>query len=134
MYIGATTGSFLQFGELRFSSNVATFNTSNQFLTQFPQSGTIILGDNSAWGKYGVNQVLVSVQTPGGGYVLNNVSMSFTSGINKYNFVYSFSYNNLGAGHYHVKVFIQDANPKDFSNNPRCCGFVLSLTNFTISD
>ena len=95
------------------------------------QSGKI--GANTAWGKYGIKDALVSVYSPSNQLELTNKTMTFIAGHVGYNLYYDWTASGIQPGTYTLQVLIEDAHSKSTFNNPRCCGWVDFKTTFTVS-
>ena len=127
VYVGDMTGGVFELGQLRFSTAVGTFDLAGNPVSVIPPSGTVRLGANTAWGRAGINQTLVSVSPDFGkhrGAILVNATMSFLPGQTPYNLYFDWTYSGLAPGSYRMVVLIEDAHSKLSSSNPRCCGWV----------
>ena len=115
IYVGSSGGTFWQIGELKQSGAVATFTKSGVFLNSFPAGTTIMIGDDEAWGKYGMhNPLYVNITDPQGNFVLYNATMFFLPGkSSQHNFNMTWTIPaNAPQGKYKISVMAWDANPK----------------------
>jgi outer membrane protein assembly factor BamB len=132
LYFGDEEGNLTEVGSLRGGTAAGVFSGTS-FAKKFLPGTEVTLGANSAWGKFGINQSLVTVLDPNGNTLIDNQTMQFVPGIQSYNFVYKFT---LGAdaamGKYKVIMFIEDGHAKSGSNNPRCCGWIVDHSAFEV--
>jgi len=115
IYVGSSSGNFWQIGELKQSGAVATFTKSGVLQNSFTAGTTIMIGDDEAWGKYGMhNPLYVNITDPLGKSVLYNATMFFLPGTSsQHNFNMTWTIPTTAAhGKYKISVMAWDANPK----------------------
>lgn len=132
IYFCDSRGNLTEMGGIRGSTAIGTFGPSG-LTKKFIQGSEVLIGTNTAWGKYGINQSLVTITDPLGHLILINASMLFATGNPAYNFQYGLALGSSAAtGIYHVTVLVEDGNAKVGSANPRCCGWIVVKTTFKV--
>src|SRR5205085_1690803 len=82
VYLGDSSGKLVQVGSLRGGTAVGTFNSVDIQTPTFHAGDLVRIGANTAWGRYGINQSLVTVYPPGSTTpLLVNASLTFIPGI-----------------------------------------------------
>lgn len=135
VYIGGESGTVWEIGQLPQSTAVASFSPEGAPQSQFSPGDSMLIGANTAWGKFGIHSsVLVSVFDSTGTEILTNGTMTFVGGMSQYNFLYNFSLPaDAAKGNYKVLVLVEDAHSKLHSRDPRCCGWVNFKYQFVVS-
>jgi outer membrane protein assembly factor BamB len=126
-------GDIYELGALQGATSTRTFTTASVENRVFQSTDTVRLAADTAWGMFGINQILVSVWDPTGTLVLNNATMTFVTGVRQYNIYRDFSLNNAPTGTYKVQVWVEDAHSKAVSSQPRCCGWVFFRASFVVT-
>jgi outer membrane protein assembly factor BamB len=133
VYIGDSFGTLRQIGSLRNGTAVATFQ-GTMLDKKFLPGDHVTVGADSAWGRYGINQTLVTITDPLGHVIVDNATMQFTTGFSGYNFWSGFNLSPTApVGKYKITLFVEDANIKTGSHNPRCCGWVVVKGAFQVT-
>lgn len=133
VYLVDRIGNLTVAGGLRGGTALALYGLSGP-QKKFHPGDSVIIGENTAWGKFGVNRSMVLVTDPHNNIIVDNESMTFIAGLPAYNFVFTLA---LGGGattgRYHVTLYLEDANPKPNSPNPRCCGWIVVTAVFKVT-